>query len=212
MQNIFFALDRLRSTLLAREVDSYIVESIVQQAHREIQSAVEARGRAAVDQAVEAGIDKKSPEFINELRLDTVNFEVETDSGNTDFSTPPRPMLPFLLKNAKPMKDGSGVYKVIPVGKPSNKPNISTNIYDVQKKIAAERAEESRVRYNSIVPSGSVNTTYRTATSKQDANTQWVMPAKDKDFSEELKAINQNLKVEIDDEIDAIISSYEDLY
>ena len=52
------------------------------------------------------------------------SFEITTDSGRTDFSEPPFPMLPRLLKNAKVAKDGS-LYKVIPIKNKTDNKRIS---------------------------------------------------------------------------------------
>jgi len=210
--NIFFELDRLRHGLESKGVKSDIVDSIVRKARREIEEAVASEGEAAIDRAVEAGVQKNAPDFINELRLDAVNFEVTTDSGNLDFTIPPYPMLNSLLKNAKPMKDGSGVYKVIPVGKPGNRPPISANIHDAQKKIAAQRAEEAKKRYQAIIPSGSKGQQFRTATSKQDASKQWVRSEQPKDFTEDVAAINTDLHASLNDKIRDIINTYLELY
>ena len=206
MINVFFELDRLRVALQDQGVDDHLVNSIVAKARKEIDLAVKEQGGAAIDQAVELGVEKRSPEFINELQLDTLNFEIETESGQLDFSEPPRPMLPYLLKNAKPLADGSGVYKVIPIGKSTDKAKISASIIDTQKRITAERAEAARSQEKAVAPSGSVR--FRTVTSKQDPSTQWVQPAKDKDFTSEVAAINSGLTDTLDSAIRDIISSY----
>ncbi|CAN5950523.1 unnamed protein product [Sphagnum jensenii] len=91
-------------------------------------------------------------------------MEVRTESGNLEFTEPPFPMLDRLLQNAKPIKDGSGVYKVIPVGSTGNdRPKVSTNIYDAAKQINAERIENAKRQYQSIIP-GKKNVQFRTAT------------------------------------------------
>lgn len=210
MVNVFFELDRLRAHLVSKGVDDDTVENILSKAKSEIQGLVEQQGGEALDQAVQVGIQGESADFINQLRLDTLNFEVTTESGELDFSEPPRPMLPFLLKNAKPMKDGSGVYKVIPVGKPGIKPSFAKNIVDEQRRISAERAEDAKSRARAIAPAGSQ--AFRTATSKQDPTTQWVQPAKEKDFTTDVKDINQNLRNNLDDSIRDIIRDYMELY
>jgi hypothetical protein len=206
----FFELDRLKVSLEAKGIDPQIVELLVRKANNEIAEAIERNTDNALEQAVQAGVDKRSADFINELRVDAVNFQVTTDSGSMDFTEPPFPMLPFLLKNAKPNKDGSGVHKLIPVGKPGNRPPLSTNIHDAQKRIMAERIEASKRQYRAVAPAGSVQ--FRTASSKQDPNTQWVKPAQEKDFSGEMHNINEQLRNALDDEIHAIIRSYEELF
>ena len=210
MVNVFFELDRLRSYLVSKGIDADTVEQVISRAHGEINTISVMRGEEAIDEAVSVGAQKESADFINDLRLDTVHFEVKTESGQLNFDEPPRPMLPFLLKNAKPMKDGSGVYKVIPVGKPGNKPSFAKNIVDEQRRISAERHETARARARAIAPTGSQ--IFRTASSKQDPQTQWVQSAKEKDFTEDVAAINQNLRSSLDDSIRDIINSYMEMY
>jgi len=211
MANILFELEKLRVTLRNKGLDARTVETIVTKAGREISEAFEDQGDSAMQLAIEAGVSQRSPEFINELQLDPNSMELRTESGNLEFTDPPYPMLSKLLQNAKPMKDGSGVYKIIPVGKSSDtRPPVSTNIYDAMKKVNAERMENARRQYSAIVPGGSRATQFRTATSKQDANTQWVKPAKTKDFSGEIKAINKELADTMEEKIRDILRSYEE--
>jgi hypothetical protein len=211
MTNITFELERLRVTLRNKGLNVRTIETIVDKAGREISEAFKEQGESAMQLAIEAGVAQRSPEFINELILDPNNMELRTESGNMEFTEPPYPMLSRLLQNAKPIKDGSGVYKIIPVGTPgTNRPKVSTNIYDAFKKINAERAETAKKQYSAITPSGSRGTQFRTATSKQDANTKWVIPAKTKDFSEDVKSINKELEDTMDEKVRDILQSYLD--
>lgn len=212
MVNLFLEIERLKSTLRSRGIEEDFVDSIAAKASAEIQMAVRERLDSAMDLAIQSGVQKDSAEFINELRPRPDAFMLETESGITDFTEPPLPMLDKLLaKGAKPMKDGSGVYKVIPVGKDSNrqKPPIHTNIFDAQKAISAERYETAVKQYNKVIPKGS-KVEFRTATSKQNRATQWVLPEKPKDFTEDLAEINTMLSQEYDDLVLGIIRSYEE--
>ncbi len=210
MVNIFFELDALRNYLTTRGVDATTIESVVNRVHREIETVVNQYGQNAVDEAVQIGAQKESADFINQVHFDTFHHEITTDSGQLNFDEPPRPMMPYLLKNAKPMKDGSGVYKVIPVGKPSKKPSFATNIQDAQKRISTERIENAKAQARQIAPAGSQ--IFRTVTSKQDSSTQWVQPAKEKDFTQEVMDINQNLRNSLSNAINDIIDSYREMY
>lgn len=212
MVNVFLELERLRATLNGRGMSEYHVGVVVNKAEAEINSRLREQMDAAMENAVQSGVQKQSSDFINELRPRPGAFQLETESGNTDFTTPPMPMLDKLLaKGAKPMKDGSGIYKVIPIGAPSrqSKPRISSNIFDAQKAIAAERYESSITQYNKIKPKGS-KVEFRTATSKQNSATQWVLPAKEKDFTEDLKQLNSLLGETHDEIVMSIIRSYEE--
>lgn len=212
MVNVFLELERLKSTLRAQGIEDEHVEVIVAKANDEISMAIRERLDGAMELAVQSGVEKDSADFINQLRPRPDAFMLETESGITDFSEPPFPMLDRLLsKNAKPMKDGSGVYKVIPVGKPSEtgKRPVHTNIFDAQKAITAERYEAALAQYNRVKPKGS-KVEFRTATSKQNRATQWVLPAKEKDFTEDLAEINNMLRNDYDDLVLGIIRSYEE--
>jgi hypothetical protein len=208
MPNLLFELDKLRSTLRSKGLDHSTVEIIVDKASGDITRAIRERADDAMRSAIESGVDKESADFINELKLDTSLMQLVTESGNMNFPEPPRPMLPQLLKNAKAMKDGTGVYKVIPVGSSSgNKPRVSSNIYDSWKQVNAERAENAKRQYSRVAPRESK---FRTASSKQNAQTQWVKPGKENNFSEEMTSINKDLEASIESIIQDIIRSYED--
>lgn len=212
MVNLFLEIERLKATLRSQGLDDDQVEIVAAKAEAEIQRVLKERLDSAMDLAIQSGVQKDSAAFINDLRPRPDAFLLETESGITDFTEPPLPMLDKLLsKGAKPMKDGSGVYKVIPVGKPSERSKIPihTNIFDAQKAISAERYENAVNQYNKIAPKSS-KVNFRTATSKQSRATQWVLPEKPKDFTEDLAEINSMLHNEHDDLILNIIRSYEE--
>lgn len=211
MVNLFFELDLLRHALQDKGVDNVTVNNVIVKAKDEINALIEEHGQRALENAVEIGAEKKSAEFINQLRFDTLHFEVDTETRKLDFSEPPRPMLPHLLRNAKMNKDGSGFYKVIPVGKPHDAPKFSTSIVDAQRKIIAARVEEAHARRKAIAPVES-KIGFRTASSKQDAAHQWVSPAKDKNFTEDIRAINTQLRDTLEIEIRRVIQSYLEMF
>lgn len=210
--NVQFELERLRVILLNKGLSEDIVQKIVRKAEIEIQSKLTPILDSALDKAVEAGVEKKSEDFINELRVIQTQslFSISTDSGQTDFSTPPFPMLPRLLAGGKPSKDGTSVYRVIPVGA-SNKPKVSTNIFDAQKRIHAERVENAQRQYAQISPKGS-KANFRTASSRQNAATQWVIPGQEKDFTEDLRSINEEMHSSAEDIIREVIRDFEEGY
>jgi hypothetical protein len=213
MVSVSLELETLRARLAARGLEEEDIDSIVRQAEQEIISALRDRLDQALDAAVEAGVEKDSVEFINDLRPREDAFLIDTGSGKLDFSDPPYPMLDNLLSGAKPIKDGSGVYKVIPVGAPSKKSRdpIHLSIFDAQKAMMAERHEAASNRYRNVTPSGS-KANFRTATSKQNRNSQWVLPAKEKMFEEDLSGINDDLHSDRDGIILDIINSYAERY
>lgn len=212
MVNLFLEIERLKSSLRSRGFEDSTIDEIAAKAETEISMALRERLDAAMDIAIQSGVQKESAEFINDLRPRPDAFMIDTESGITDFSEPPLPMLDKLLaKGAKPMKDGSGVYKIIPVGgntSPKKAP-VFSNIFDAQKAISAERYENALAQYNKVVPKGS-KVTFRTATSKQNRQTQWVMPEKPKDFTEDLAEINSMLLADYDSLVLGIIRNYEE--
>ena len=109
-------IDMLRQRLLMKNLSNNIVDAICDDASRDISNATSDILADAMNDAVNVGGDIESEELIDELRAirSGPSFEIITDSGRTDFSEPPFPMLPKLLKNAKVAKDGS-LYKVIPM-------------------------------------------------------------------------------------------------
>jgi len=209
MLNIQLELERLRFSLQARGLSEDTINTTVAKAEQEITSALRQEMNSAMESAIQSGVEKRSAEFINELRPSWDAFVLETESSITDFSEPPMPMLDRLLASgAKPMADGSGVYKIIPIGSSGKpRPPIHTNIFDAQKAIMAERYESAAKQYNKVAPSGSQ---FRTATSKQSRSSAWVQPAKHKDFGEELGNINSGLATSHDDIVRSIIQNYEE--
>jgi hypothetical protein len=206
MLNEELELAHLRAFFNARQVDPERREALLRAARGEMIAALEDILRGGLDTAIQAGVDKRSAEFIDELRPRPGAFELTTDSGNTDFSVPPYPMLTNLLQNAKPMADGSGVYKVIPVGGASERKPVYTSIIDVQRARYAQQLEMAAKRRNNK----SNNPKFRTATSKQPI-TMWVQPKQDKDFTETLEGINSDMKVSGHDIILGIVRKYEDM-
>ena len=212
MVNVYLELQRLRITLINKGMEPDHADVVIDKAELEINSKLADAMAGAMDNAIQSGVQKKSVEFINDLRPNANAFQLETGSGNMDFSEPPYPMLDALLASgAKPMADGSGVYKIIPVGAPSKKPKpqIAGNIFDAQKAISAERYENAVAEYNKVKPKGS-KVQFRTATSKQSRTEQWVLPAKDKDFTEDLNQINTLLDETHDNIVMGVIRSYEE--
>jgi len=211
MINVFLEIEKLKASLRTKGIEESSIELIALNAENQINLALREKLNSAIELAIESGVQKQSINFINEIRPRPDAFMLDTESGITDFSEPPMPMLDRLLASgAKPMKDGSGVYKVIPVGANNgNKKPIYANIFDTQKAIQAERYEKSVSQYNKIIPSNS-KVNFRTATSKQNRQTQWVLPEKEKDFTEDLQSINSMLSQEHDEVILGIIKEHEE--
>jgi len=107
---------RLRQRLRFKNLSDKAIDDICDEAAIEISRTTSDLLADAMSEAVAAGQEVKSTDFIEQIRAVRMgsSYQVTTDSGNTDFSESPFPMLPSLLKNAKVAKDGS-LYKVIPI-------------------------------------------------------------------------------------------------
>lgn len=237
---------RLRQRLRFKNISESAIDSICDEAAAEISNTTSDLLADAMNEAVNAGGDAMSLDFIDEIRAirSGPSFQITTDSGHMDFSEAPFPMLPSLLKNAKVAKDGS-LYKVIPIKQksPSNQNQkvaktteaAMQNINNSRKAAKAELGNENRVHSSPDAMKGmstvaamqeinkqrSANKkeksfeptiNFRTASSKQDPNTQWVHPGRKVDMSSALTNINANLQDSIDRAIDEIIRRFEELY
>ncbi len=207
MANYVFELYKLKASLTAKGIEESTAQQIVNKAEAEIHEAMRSQMVAAEEELVAIGTDMRSADFINELRPKPGAFEMETASGNTNFSTPPYPMLANLLKGAKPIKDGSGVYKVIPIGGDGPKPSIAMNIYDVHKAQLVQQQEKLKAK---STRGAGAKPSFKTVTSKQDASINWVYPAQPKDFNEDISRVNNGLKASLEELVQSIIREYEE--
>jgi len=233
-------LERLKHSLRAKGIADSMIEIIVKRAVDEIDGIIVDAVAAAVSDAVSAGIRADAKDFIAELRPTRMgnSFVIATDSGRTDFSNPPFPLLPWLLKNPKIAKDGS-LYKVIPVGKPSKQKltditQIQTSIDDTRKQarqrgtmsgndvfmgattfsgdFAAQKAYTREFKTNQAIEKSTGKQSFRTASSKQNPSSQWVLPAQDKDMTKALTDINNTLKDTIEGAIASVVRFYVESY
>lgn len=233
-----YELNRLRQQLLSSDLTESEVESIIDVASAEISAATLDIVSSAIQEVEAAGMAQNATRFLDELEAIRYgnSFEIRTASGRTDFSNAPFPMLPSLLKNAKTAKDGS-LYKVIPV-KDQSKTAISSYQVDQsrQKKLESFRKQinegidsrragndaltateayavaytQTRIEGRNIKRNerslGPVN--FKTASSKQDASSAWVMPPKEQDFTGILMDVNARIRQQIDEIITDVINRY----
>lgn len=152
-------IQRLRQTLRMRNLSETLIDSICDEAAREISSATSDLLANAMEEAIQLGGSMKATDFINEIKAtrNGSGYSITTDSGKTDFSEPAFPMLPRLLKNAKVAKDGS-LYKVIPMKARSASSGITSRTTEAalmnveQARIAAKALNDSN---NSVAESPS---------------------------------------------------------
>lgn len=204
------------------------VTSIVNEAASEIQQATQSIVEKAVYEAEDYGSSIGAEEFLSQIKLDANSgyIEISTESGQTDFSEAPFPMLPWLLSKSKTAKDGSR-YRVVPIGGISSKPKPVPQAKDIASGLSAMSAEiapatsmaEAMAAAFGLGASASITERqrpvstekpeFRTASSKQDASKQWVLPAKDLDMTGTLMTLNATIRYEIDKACDEIISKHE---
>jgi hypothetical protein len=216
-------ISHLHSYLMSLGLDTSEIEEVVDTASEEIRSNLNEIVTQAVREAKMAGDQMDADEFLSQITLDVDSgyLQIGTQSGKTDFSEAPYPMLPWLLKNAKVAKDGS-LYKVIPVGASSGDQRTST-VKDIEASIQrmvgsnkmSDMASEMAANFGmggTIVKTKERTAkpveAFRVASSKQDPNASWVKPAKDKDMTSTLMDINSRLRSDIDNMVDRVIDKY----
>ena len=235
-------ISRLRQSLRFKNLPEAIIDSICDEAAIEISDITTDLLAGAMSEAVEAG---QSTSFVEEIRV-TRNgsmFSITTQSGKTDFSEAPFPMLPKMLANAKVAKDGS-LYKVIPLKQKTSAPG-RTQIFSEQALKDIENARrtaksdrtnqnrgssspdamkgmdtmaamqvisKSRQKTEKVSNASVQHVDFKTVSSKQDANTQWVNPGKKEDMGPVLRSINANLHDAIDAAIMDVIRKHETEY
>ena len=233
------ALQKLRVALLAAGYDSVDVGDMVREAASEISSAVADAVASALDKAESAGLDMGAVDFAAELTAvpSGEGFVITTDSGQSDFSEPPFPMLSHLLRGGKVAKDGS-VYRRIPIPRNRQSERPTTSYRATEQRDSILQSTKAKVNdailgdhvpdpaiaarsyaqaYSSTRPTKVKNRTRKpasgpvdivTASSKQNPATQWVLPAKDHDMTAVLHDVNAELRQTFDAIIANILARY----
>lgn len=221
-------IQNLRSRLSAAGMRGVELDSVIDAATEEISGAVKTIVEDAVHEVETYGTDIGAEEFLAQIKLDAGSgyIEIATDSGQLDFSTPPLPMLPWLLKSAKVAKDGSR-YKVIPVGAESSSSRPKAAAKDIASGLSALSSEQTgassmaekmasafgMAAYPGVSqrqePKSMAKPEFRVASSKQDATRQWVAPPKDLDMNGVVMSINSKIRLQVDNVCDEVINRYE---
>ena len=233
------ALQKLKFSLLSAGYESDDADDIVRQASVEISSAVADAVADALNQAEMSGLDMGAVDFAAELRAVSAgdNFTITTDSGLSDFSEPPFPMLSHLLRGGKVAKDGS-VYRRIPIPKNRQSSRATTSYQANEQRSAMLQAAKDKLNdeilgnhipdptmaaksyasaYQSTRPTKIRDRVRKTASgpvgivtasSKQNPATQWVLPQKDHDMTGILADINANLRQTIDAIVANVLAEY----
>ena len=246
MIDVRMEIEKLKFYLESRDLHPRVVNDILLVAEGEISSVISSSLEIAMEQAVQAGEEMGADDFVQEIKAISMSSSimVTTDSGRMDFSEPPVPMLPSLLKNAKIASDGSR-YKVIPLKPKSNSPKTTGGTVDAlraldqarivsasgrQARKHGERAGTRDILDQAAAMSGIFNSRpkiksekhrqsnnapavdFKTASSKQDPNTQWVKPEVKKDMTPILQDINEKLQSRIRTAVYSVINKYKEMY
>lgn len=214
-------LNRLKSDLISRGYSFNEVEGIVEEAAREIDAQTRDLVADAISQAQDAAESISATEFLNQINLNTSSgyIEISTDSGQLDFSTPPVPMLPWLLKGAKTSKSGNQ-YRIVPIGKSDG---YSVPVKDVSSGIASIKngssiadtalmiakdfgLSSSRVQKKIKDPSPAQD--FKTASTAQEGMGMWIKKATEKDMRPAIDDINHQLRSKIEETCIAVINKY----
>lgn len=190
MFNVEEYAQRLLSRLIESGFQRHEASEICEGFRNAVRYEVDAILTESMSDLVDEGIKKNLKDFAKEVTAYRLgdSYVIATDSGRTDFSVPPFPMLPKLLKNAKIAKDGSR-YKVIPV----------RSTADTMRSINSNNISRSR----------HTDVKFRTASSKQDASTQWVNPGVEGDMRDAIQAVNMDFERRVSEAIQEIASIYE---
>lgn len=237
MINPEIELDRLRWDLNNKNYDSAYIDMICDSAMDAINETIIDIVTSATAEAVIFAEDLGAEDFISDVDVfqDGYSYKIGTRSGQTDFSVDKVENLPNLLKNAETAKDGTR-YKVIPIKEKNEKPKIGVSMFETlkaqQRVLSAKRdamAADSQSRINraksvadsvrqnlsrSMVPKmeRGATTSFRTATSKQDPSTQWVIPEIDRDMTQYLFDLNHRIDQDVQQAITMILSTYQREY
>lgn len=240
MLNPDLEINRLRWTLSNRGWEALELDQICDQAAADINNLILDVVSSATAEAVSYAEAIGATEFIDDLDIvESGNiFQIRTRSGRTDFTRERKEMLPHLLKNGETAADGSR-YKVIPIHE-KQKFDIGSSMFETMKKLdasqqaaraalvdnarnnrsarATQMADQFRqsmrqtmVSKNKKVDDGPV-TGFVTASSKQNPETQWVIPEKDADMTQFLSDLNNRISDSIEQSLILILKSYEEEY
>ena len=235
--DIDFEIQKLKHKLINDGLEPDEVEEICDEASIEISDFIVDAVANALNEAEELGSSMNAKQFLSELKAINVGgtFQITTDTGKTDYSEPEKQMLPNLLKRGKTSKDGS-IYKRIPI--PKNKMPVSSYQLSVDMSKEQELKKQSlrdeikgTIGLRKITKAAdayvdsyastrskkkeqrqsirSADVEIRTASSKQDPATRWVIPPKEMDLTSGLTDINSRLRNNIENTVIDIIRRYE---
>jgi len=219
-------IEQLRFRLISAGVDPATADDIVETALARIRDRIISSVDAGVNLAVETSRDIKARGFDKDVRISYNHrgLEIESTKGSLDYSTPPFPMLDRLLAKGKTAKDGS-IYRVIPLGNKTKSTEVSVDTSDAvqqardttPKRSLTEMSRQIASAFNTGVKVTSQEKTtvstgqpnFRTASSKQDRSTQWVIPARQADLTPAIADINAMMAGDMERVVDDVLTDME---
>lgn len=231
MLDVDIELARLRWKLHDKGYDYSYIDAICRSANEEISNSILDIVSNASAEAVSYAENIGATDFfadIDVVQLGTSSFAIKTRSGRTDYSIDRVENLNNLLKNAKTAPDGSK-YKVIPV---KDKPKMGTSSFENMReqsrvaKVARENlanntkarisekanaiADQMRANAQGMMKKDTGGAVHMyTASSKQNAGSQWVIPEIDRDMTQYLNELNDNINTAIDYAIYDTVNRYD---
>jgi len=225
---IDYKIHGVRSMLQSRGVDDQVIDRIIESINRSVQSAMAAALESNISYAAQKAEEMRASGFLSDIvvRPSHRGFEIDTYSGNHDFSRQEFPMLSRLLAGGKTAKDGS-TYRVIPMGAGKASPNKT--IKNIQSSIDGIRGVDEfrslteavtnmamsfnsgsrQLASNSASGASRSQINFKTASSKQDPARQWVIPKMEADMTPVINEINAMMAADIERAIDSAIAEHE---
>lgn len=219
-------IEQLRFRLISAGVDTATTDDIVQTALSRIRDRVANSIDAGVNLAVETSSNIKAKGFEKDIKISYNHrgLEIESAKGSLDYSSPPFPMLDRLLAKGKTAKDGS-IYRVIPVGSKTSSLEVSVDTSEAlqqardttPKRSLTDMSRQVATAFNTgvkvVAKDKKVTSTsqpnFKTASSKQDRSTQWVIPARQADLTPAVTEINAMMAGDMDKAVDDVLSDME---
>lgn len=184
-------LDVLRSRLYY-QYDQQEINEIIDMARQDMLEMLNSISDQYLNDAISTAQNNNDFDVADEFYIDYNNqIKISTMSGQTDFTIPPTKMLPHFLKsNTKISKDGNA-YKIIPVGGARTRSRSTVDALIEQNR--SSKTDDPK---------------FRVASSKQNPETQWVIPEQKRDYTDIINSININMNKDIEESLTSIISRY----
>lgn len=216
---------RLRSIAMDSGVDYSTAYQISDEASSLIDEAIDDLLQSAIQDAINYAEDMGAKEFAEDFIVVEVggSKRIETRSGGFIYSNPEIKNLPNLIRNGKIAKDGSK-YNKIPVGKPSIRSSFDQmraqqNVQSETRKAmlsdtmgkrlnSISDTMRNRIRERMAAIDKEKDVEIKTASSKQDPNESWVVPARDIDLTDYINNINRELEIATESVIIDIVENF----